>query len=364
MNKILLFSNTLIITLLLFSCNKSLDKSAAKTDAMEVVKALNEAPQSETTTTLTTNEEISNLEEETEKKATQKKGEVIEAKEAPVSNDHLTKIEVAPKPDISPKEADNQKNTVVATSKESPPSPASPTVSTSDNAPSIEKPEKQETSKSLLSGLIETTNSFLSSHVSRGLVAYSQINKSKLKQIVDQTAATDLSKASSLEKQAFYINAYNILVIHSILKNDTPSSPLDVLGFFDAQKYTVAGESLTLNQLEKGKLFGLKKDARFHFAVVCGAIGCPQIESFAYTPSMLNAQLDRQTKKALNDPNFTKVNDAAKKVELSEIFKWYESDFTQGGKSLIEYINQYRNEPIPSDYTVDYYPYNWKINQQ
>ena len=371
----ILMANVLLIGTLFSSCNESVDKSAAKSDAIEVVKSLNESPQSETTTTLAENEDFSQLEEETEREATQEDGQIIEAD---------TKIadaeEDASEEDIPNTEEEVVENTTIETPSEneeleteevadnSEPdtkedSEAEP-VPASKKSESNEKP-KLEVTTSVLSSFTTTTNDFLSKHVSSsGLVAYSKIDKSKLNQITQQIAEADLSKANSTEKQAFYINAYNILVIKSLLDNNLPSSPLDVLGFFDAKKHKVAGEMLTLDQLEKGKLFGLKKDARFHFAVVCGAIGCPQLEPSAYTPSILNAQLNRQTKKALNNPNFTKVDDSAKKVQLSEIFKWYEADFTQDGKSLIDYINQYRDNPIPSDYTVEYYPYDWKINKQ
>lgn len=357
MNILRLFFSILIISIASISCNNSVDKSAAKTDAMQVVKSLQDSPQPETTTTLSINEEINNLEAETDKQATQEDGEIIETKTETTPK----KIEVKSQPKVVRKEMKKETPTIIN---------SKPTISSSQNknsdkmAISSNKPKKNSSPSNALSSFVETSHSFLSEYVSGGLVAYSNIGKSDINKLVEQIATANLSEAKNIDKQVFYINAYNVLVIKSILENNIPASPLDVSGFFDAKKHKVAGESLTLDQVEKGKLFGLKKDARFHFAVVCGAIGCPQIEPFAYTPSKLNTQLDRQTQKALNDPNFTKVNDAAKKVELSEIFKWYESDFTQGGKSLIDYINQYRNEPIPSDYTVDYYPYNWKVNKR
>ncbi|MGB0930045.1 MAG: DUF547 domain-containing protein [Chitinophagales bacterium] len=357
MNKIRLFFSILIIGITFISCNKSVDKSAAKTDAMDVVKSLNESPQPKTTTTLSTNTEINKLEVETDKQAVQEEERIVENKTEPTPK----KTEVEPQSKVIRKEQKKETPTIIS---------SKPTISSSQNKSSdkktirLDKPQKNLSSSNAPRNFMKISHSFLSEYVSGGLVAYSNIGKPDINKLIEQIATTDLSEAKNIEKQTFYINAYNILVIKSILENNIPSSPLDVSGFFDTQKHKVAGEILTLDQVEKGKLFGLKKDPRFHFAVVCGAIGCPQIEPFAYTPSKLNAQLDHQTKKALNDPNFTKVNDAAKKIELSEIFKWYKADFTQGGKSLIDYINQYRNEAIPSDYTVDYYPYNWKVNKQ
>ena len=208
------------------------------------------------------------------------------------------------------------------------------------------------------------TDVFLKKYVSNGRVAYSKINKGDLDALVQQVAEMDLTKASSTEKQAFYINAYNVSVIKSILDNNLPASPLDVTGFFKNIQHKVAGRSTTLDHLEKQLLFGLKKDARFHFAVVCAAVSCPRIENFAYLPAKLNAQLNQQTKRAVNDTDFTRVNDKKKTVELSKIFEWYKADFEQDGKSLLDFVNEYRNEKVPEKYKVDFYEYDWKLNKQ
>ena len=104
-------------------------------------------------------------------------------------------------------------------------------------------------------------------------------------------------------------------------------------------------------------------DARFHFVLVCGAIGCPPLISEAYQPSQLNAQLDRQTKLAINGA-FLKVNTKKKRVEVSEIMKWYKEDFTMDGKTEIDFINTYRTEKIPTNYKLNYFSYNWNLNKQ
>ncbi len=212
-----------------------------------------------------------------------------------------------------------------------------------------------------LDAFFTAANGFFRKYVANGSVAYSKLrgNGKDLNALLKQISQADLSDASSTVKQAFYINAYNLLVIKSIVKHN-PKSPLDVSGFFNTEKHSVAGASTTLDQLEKETLMGLKKDARFHFVLVCGAKGCPQLASFAYIPSRLETQLARQTKLALNDDSFIKVKDG--KVEVSELFKWYTSDFTTNGKSIVDYINQYRSSKISSDATVDYYSYNWTVN--
>lgn len=241
--------------------------------------------------------------------------------------------------------------------------------STSTSKPQSPKPPKTSenssvnTSVNVLTLFTSTANNFFGKYVSDGKVDYNGVKKSigELNVLVKQIAEMKLNQASSEEKQAFYINAYNVLVIKSVIDNNLPKSPLDVAGFFNANKHQVAGNSVTLDYLEKTLLFNEKNDARFHFAVVCAAVGCPQIENFAYMPDKLNRQLTKQTQKAVNDNNFIRLDAGAQTVGLSKIFEWYAKDFTRNG-SVIDYINQYRNTPIPADYKVTYYEYDWSLN--
>lgn len=204
---------------------------------------------------------------------------------------------------------------------------------------------------------------FFKKYVSDGLVNYTAIQNqpSELDSLVSVISAFK-NNVSDEERKAFFINAYNILAIKNIVDYYPVKSPQDISVFYDKIKYTVSGEKLTLNEIENNKLREIYKDARFHFVLVCGAKGCPPITNFAYTPEKLAQQMDAQAKTDLNNAEFIRVYASDKKVELSEIFKWYEGDFKANGKSVIQFINQYRTEKIPEDYSVDYYSYDWRVN--
>ena len=221
----------------------------------------------------------------------------------------------------------------------------------------------QNNSSSQLVAFFESTNQFLSLYVEGGLVNYTLIkeNETQLDDLVNQISSMNINKAAEEEQKAFFINAYNLLVMKGIVDEYPVNSPQSISGFFDANKFSIAGEQLTLNQIEKEKL-NPKIDPRLHFVLVCGANGCPVIEPFAYRPNQLDAQLDLQTKKALNDRSFTRLIRAGKEVKLSQIFSWYKSDFTAKGVSVIDYVNQYRGSKIPSNFKVSHYEYDWSLN--
>jgi hypothetical protein len=206
-------------------------------------------------------------------------------------------------------------------------------------------------------------DSFFKTYVSNGRVNYKNIKKdpSSLNTLLDMAAAIKVTTGNPKTYQAFYINAYNLAVIKGIVNKYPVKSPLDIKGFFDKKIYTLGGKKTTLNDLEN-KILRKKfpKEARFHFVLVCAGLGCPPIIASAYKPSILEKQLQRQTVKALNDPNFIKVK--GKKVQLSQIFEWYKGDFTHDG-SEIDYVNKYRKEKIAAKAKISYYPYNWNLNQ-
>lgn len=204
-------------------------------------------------------------------------------------------------------------------------------------------------------------DALLKDRVSNGLVNYKALKSdARLTSLIKQIGTADISSSDAKTKQAFYINAYNLHVINNVLKSYPTMSVLDEAGFFDAKKVKVANSSITLNELEKGRLLSKYNDARYHFVLVCGAVGCPPITNFAYTPANLEAQLEKQTKIALNNPSFIKHKNGG--VELSEIFKWYAKDFGTSDANVIKYINKYSNKKISSTAAVSYYGYNWKLN--
>lgn len=220
--------------------------------------------------------------------------------------------------------------------------------------------------QSTTSTFIKSTNEFMENYVNEGMVNYAQIKKNftEIVGLYGSVGAMDLSAYSDVEKKAFYLNAYNIIVIYQVSKYYPLKSPMDQSGFFDRVKHKVAGEQLTLNELEIKKIVLKYKDPRIHFALACGAQSCPPLASIAYSPESLENQLDARTKKALNDPEFIVINKEKGTVDISEIFKWYVKDFTSTGKTVMEFINQYRTNKVADNYVQGYYQYNWKLNEQ
>lgn len=205
---------------------------------------------------------------------------------------------------------------------------------------------------------------FFKQYVEKGLVDYDKLHAdpTQLNDLVNDLKSTNTESMSAAERKAFLINAYNIMVIYQVIQDYPVNSPMEIGGFFESKKFTIGPDKYTLNSLENKYLRPTYKDARFHFVLVCGALSCPPITNFAYTTAKLDEQMDQQTKLAMANEDFIRVNHAEKKVYISEIFKWYTKDFTSEKASLLAYINAYRKNAIPKNYTLSYYPYDWTLN--
>ena len=216
-----------------------------------------------------------------------------------------------------------------------------------------------------LNTFFSKADAFFKEHVANGKVAYSNIhsNQESLNTVLKIAETISVSKSDALNYQAFWINAYNLSVIKGIIDHYPTNSPLDNKGFFDKTTYNLAGKQITLNDIEHKLLRAQFNDARFHFVLVCGAVGCPPLINKAYLPNTLDAQLENQTKLAING-SFLIVNEKKKRVEASQIMEWYKGDFTMKGKTEIDFINLYRTQKLDSKYKLSYFPYDWKVNKQ
>lgn len=214
----------------------------------------------------------------------------------------------------------------------------------------------------------DDVDAFMGHYVSNGLVDYETIKTqpSLLNGLLSWISSANVDEMAANERKAFYVNAYNVLVINSVVDNYPTNSPLDVQGFFKENTHSVAGKDITLDQLENEFIYGEFPDARLHFALVCAAIGCPPIIDEAYRPETLDKQLNERTSAAVNSEKFVQPISFPKGVKLSQIFEWYADDFKRDGGSVIGFINQYRDEKLPnsSKFVITYSEYDWTLNNQ
>lgn len=183
---------------------------------------------------------------------------------------------------------------------------------------------------------------------------------------------------SDAVKKAFWVNAYNVFNLVG-LKRSQPKSFWARWRHFSRRDYRVAGIRLCLNDIEHGILRRSKfwwaagwlrnpfaqriklatqldnDDPRIHFALNCGANGCPAIRF--YTVSGVEEELDLATKAFFD----LEVQSQMGVIWVSGIFKMYLGDF--GGKrGLKNWIQRYRSDLEIGKMPVRFRAYDWKIN--
>jgi hypothetical protein len=150
-------------------------------------------------------------------------------------------------------------------------------------------------------------------------------------------APAEFAAMSREEQMALLINAYNAIVLHSVVQH-YPIQPR-VKGFPDKsirqlpgvyeRKHRVAGRSVSLDELERW-LIDEYKDARVIFALGRGALGGGRLKSEAYTASRLDAQLADATREFVTRQGHFRIDRDANTVVVSPLFSWREKDFAAG----------------------------------
>lgn len=211
-------------------------------------------------------------------------------------------------------------------------------------------------------------DALLKKHVRRGKVDYQGIKSTSQAQLDAYVAAVGKARIGAMSRQtrlAFYLNAYNALVIKGVVDRlPGLSSVMKVKGFFDKQRHLVAGKRVTLNQLENTIIRPTFKEPRIHFALVCGARSCPPLRAAAFRAAGLDGVLERLARNFINSGYGVQVKGDA--VKVSQLFKWYAADFEQASGSVGKYLARYHKthaERLPTA-KLGYLHYSWALNKK
>jgi hypothetical protein len=164
---------------------------------------------------------------------------------------------------------------------------------------------------------------------------------------------------SKPEKLAYYINLYNAATVKLILDNYPLKSIKDIKSPWDKEWVIIGKKVYSLGDIEH-KILRKMEEPRIHFAINCASYSCPKLINSAYLPLTIEAQLKAATFDFINDVTRNKITN--NELQLSNIFKWYKSDFTTK-VSLQEYIQPYSKTPIDTNAKVKYIDYDWSLNE-
>jgi hypothetical protein len=177
----------------------------------------------------------------------------------------------------------------------------------------------------------------LDTYVRGGDVYYRALksDRRRLDSYVNQIATVDADKLSRNEQIAFWLNAYNALVLRTVIdhypaprrsKVYPERSIRQTPGAFEKLPHRVARRTLTLDQIEQTVLSTFS-DPRLYFAIGRGAVGGGRLRSEPFTAAALETQLAEVAAECLTRAECVHIDAAGNKLEAGAIFSWHEKEF-------------------------------------
>lgn len=204
-------------------------------------------------------------------------------------------------------------------------------------------------------------------------LAYARVSnadRKRLDRYIDGLTALPISAYSRHEQRAYWINLYNAMTVRVILDHYPVESIRQIrlslfsIGPWRKKLITVEGEKLSLDDIEHRILRPIWRDPRLHYAVNCAAIGCPNLQTEAYTASNADTLLDRGARKYVNNPRGAEFRNG--RLIVSSIYDWFQQDFGSSDEGVIEHLRRYAEPALAARLSgtqrISGDRYDWALN--
>jgi uncharacterized protein DUF547 len=229
-------------------------------------------------------------------------------------------------------------------------------------------------------------------NVRDGYVYYRALRseRARLDGYVNSLAAADVASAPREEQIAFWLNAYNAIVLQTVVDHypiqartrEYPSQSIrQIPGAFERLPHRVAGKTLTLDQIETTILPPFK-DPRVFLALGRGAVGSGRLRSEAFTGSDLERQLGEAAAECASRSQCVQIHEADNVMRVSSIFSWRRAEFAEAyaDKAAKEFaerspieravlaliapklLTTERDYVSKNAFKVEYLPFDWSLN--
>jgi hypothetical protein len=175
------------------------------------------------------------------------------------------------------------------------------------------------------------------------------------------------------EKMAYWLNAYNVLAINTVLENYPIKSIRDAGSLFNPvwehEGIEIEGRALSLGFIEH-EILRPMGDPRVHAGIVCASSSCPSLLRTPWNASTLEPQLNNAMRTWLSDHRKgLRVDLDTEDVWVSRVFKWFSDDFA-GEEGIQLMLIQFAPEQESAwlrknrnQYSLNYFPYDWDLNE-
>jgi len=198
-------------------------------------------------------------------------------------------------------------------------------------------------------------------------------DKAALQTFIGSLEAIEVTSYNRNEQLAYWINLYNAVTIKVVLDHYPVKTirDIDISGFlkngpWQKELVTVEATPLTLDDIEHAILRPIWKDPRIHYGVNCASVGCPNLQTSAFTGKTVSAQLDAGAKAYVNSTRGVEISKRGK-VSVSSIYSWFAHDFGNSEKGVMQHLLRFANPDLAEKLTIagrlsDTH-YDWSLNE-
>jgi hypothetical protein len=221
----------------------------------------------------------------------------------------------------------------------------------------------------------------LAAHVRQGADGINRVDyrslgggpdKAALDAYVAALTATPIDRYGRDEQRAFWINLYNALTVQLVAARFPVASIRDIdispglfaRGPWDKKLVTVEGEAISLNDIEHRILRPIWRDPRVHYAVNCAALGCPNLQTRAFTAANTETLLDAAARAYVDSPRGVRFD--GDRLIVSSLYVWYAEDFGGSDAAILAHLRRYAAPALAARLAaataIDSDSYDWALN--
>jgi Protein of unknown function, DUF547 len=178
-------------------------------------------------------------------------------------------------------------------------------------------------------------------------VAYGEVtpaDRGLLEGYIAQLAGVPISGYDRAEQMAYWINLYNALVVRLVVEHYPIASIRDIgtpagAGPWRQELVRVEGIPLSLHDIAHRILRPIWRDPRVHYALSCGAVGCPNLQPEPFEADQLEQQLSEAALAYVNHSRCIRIE--GDHLGLSSLYRWYRDDFGGTDRDVINHLMAY-----------------------
>ena len=187
---------------------------------------------------------------------------------------------------------------------------------------------------------------------------------------LDALQTVDPRRYARAEQLAYWINFYNALTVQLVVAAFPIATIRDIgeswllPGPWKDENATVAGQALTLHNIEHDILRPIWRDSRIHYAVNCASYGCPNLMATAFTADNAPELMAAGARAYVNHPRGVAFD--GEDVTVSSIYDWFQEDFGDSEAGVLAHLLEYADAPLAERlrrFDGDMaFAYDWALN--